>query len=51
MSVEQTREECKEALSTTVDNINLMKRHCMHYFLTLLQLTLRTLHKSCLQQR
>jgi len=49
MTTMLTRKECKEALSATIDNVNLVKSHSMNYFFALLQLALGTLDKSRLQ--
>jgi len=51
MWAKQTWKQCKEALSATIDDVNLMKCHSVYYFFTLLQFTLGTLDKSRLQQK
>ena len=46
-----TGKECHEALCTRVDDINLVKRDCVNYFLALLQLALGALDVACLRSR
>ena len=46
-----SREESQESLGTAVDDIHLMERNGVDNLLTLLELTLRTLNKLCLQRK
>jgi hypothetical protein len=43
-----TGKQCEETLSSAVNNVDFMKSHCMDNLLSLLELTLRALHKACL---
>lgn len=44
-----SREESQEALCAAVDDVDLVERHCMDHLFPLLQLSLWTLYKLCLQ--
>lgn len=44
-----SREESQEALCAAVDDVDLVEGHCMDHLFPLLQLSLWTLDKLCLQ--
>ena len=44
-----TGKQCEETLSSAVNNVDFMKSHCVDNLLSLLQLTLRALHKAGLR--
>lgn len=46
-----SREKSQEALCATVNDVDLVQRHCVDHLFSLLQLSLRTLYKLCLKRR